>query len=1252
MLQYNEDLNLLVLHKVLNPDMTERFDVLKDIRDAYKRFLDVTCYEALEALNDKLKESYKERSELEFFGKMVDGYGSDEKHLRIYTRVKDMRYPEIPVIDLPYMDDLGKLHFYDRKVKTLINRVTSSDDISYDSEKKMLTLVLNKKTVKLDCSSAKHNIRMTGRASRKISVPNLITLMAHVEGRDKDVSGVITNPILQESLSKSHRAIPGQNIPYTSLLDTDAEISSGTGLVLSLTGGGEYSAEKIRDSLNAAASIDRALGETLSRPVLGYDSGTYITPAILESCHKSKLNIIHIKTVVPNPSMKISGDINGKPLIYTQLFAGTRVTDYMLKALPQYEGYTVLPDTVTVEGSHWYMAGKPATKEILDFIYSTGKKGVTLGDKQIPWHFETEIIGNNTAKYGSMYSAAECHSMGIKPHEWCYFSEEANNRKDYITSDDLLALYSTIGYMLLTGKNIFADRDRDFLKKVDLADVTMARALKIAVIKHLLSFGPSVLKYIKDGDAAKGGVPIFAGLNKSFKSQLMEDGLIDTPDRTNLIAEISQASHLTTVVTEAPAIVRQIAIAYNGRVCPFETPEGQKIGLVNTKAMGCKIRDGYLYATVRAVIKTSEGISISPVIEELSVKASESYRIGDILTLTPKGDGEYYEDTRVSAQVPNPDPNSNRLIYADIMASDLDYVFAHTEGHISVATSMIPYACANDAVRDSFGSKMIKSAILLLNPDEPCVTTSTYRNLFNNSSPYLVRAERNGYVVEIGTNMLTVMYDGDNDETNYALEECKVTTDSVLFLRYKVRTGERFSKGTILVDSSATKDGVYCSGKDALVLYASTGFNYEDALDSCEKFCLDMMSVGSTSITKKKIKGATVDTTGMYKYYKRGDIVTNIQQRTSRGEKYEVTVAAEHASGIWYNTSEVTDGRGLQFKLDFLGYNMSQKGDKWSGRHGNKGVLARRSQNSYMPQLANGRQLEVIMNPHGIPSRMNDGQVEEAHTGLIAKVLGINTNADSYNCCSLAELRMLMRFTFELANADKASDFDKIVSKYPDIPKNMYNKIRENMPEIMTWAGCFDEYGDARIWDPVNGKWYPFPMTIGVASVMKMKQEAETKIHIRAGMLEETYRLTTSQPVSGGSAGGGQKAGEMEQGAIAAYGAAMLLYEMNNLRSDNETARNNAELQAINSPLRVPEKWSQPRTFTNFIYALEGCGIQLVCDNDELPDVSLKESEKRYVYDIKKLVKDKMYTGVYATATEEVSKEQQAVDTLLHNIFG
>ena len=1224
MLSYDKGSTLLTLEKVHNPSLGEHLLLLKDLRESFDKFINEGVYEALESINEIMETEDSHYKKLIFKPTLVEGFGSDDPHIQIKC------YPEgcseagaIRVIDLPYMDNLGKLHF-NKNVKSFVCKLASSDDVSYDLAKQTLSLVLASRMIKITVSGKSKKIEAHGLGRSTISLAALAAFIAYEDGEQIDVWDIIRNPLLIPTLEAVKRKPEEIPVFYaqTRMVDYDtSDKKSGTMLIHNLREEPAYAVTRIRHSINKAVSLDRALGETLSRPVLNYEAGSYVTPAVIQDLKRNKVNCIYVQTVVPDSTSKIAGGMVNKQLTYTVLGKGWTVTKYLADRIPELDKYPTIPTDTSVPHhllNDFSFKGKYASKEILDFLQGAGEPGVYIGSDATPCYFETEILSNHTLQYGDVYSQAECQTMGVSPHEWfCYLNDNTDSsyRKDRLYADDLLALLSTIGYILLRGKSVFLDRDKDFLKKVETPEIALKRELIYTIRKHVNTYRDSVRQYVKTGDPGKG--VIFDALTHSFIKRLNEKKLLDRCDVTNYAAEISQALHVSVDMKEPPEIVRRISTPYYGRLCPFETPEGKRLGLVNTKALGCEIKDGNLLCTVRKVFHNGGTLTISNQIETLSVDQELQYRITDVLELTPgEKEGEYL-NTRIKAKVPNPSITGDRQIIAEIMAEDLDYVYSHTESLISPTVSLIPFATTDDAIRVSFGSKMIKQGIYLLNPDKPRVQTSMYRDIFKCSDAYLLVAEKTGTVTAIDIGRITVMYDGDTDETVYKVNEFAANTERVLCMRYRVRENERVVRGQILADSSASQDGVYCPGKNLLVAYMPTGYNYEDAVHTSMEASVEMTSP-SAKFVRRKISGSyEVNRDGMYKYYKAGEKITTVTKK--QGNFIDAHDVHTNVSGIWYSIDDTGMGGARELHFNLLGYRKLTVGDKVSGRHGNKGVDAKVDSNSSMPMLPNGTPVQILLNPHGLPSRMNAGQIMEAHLGLVATVLGIYINSDSFNGASLQEVQMLMKMTHELANCGNKELCWSIMSKY-GMPRELQETVYGNMDQVMDWAGTFDEVGDCRLYNPMTGKWFPHKITIGVSTILKMKQEGESKIHGRGGPLEEEYMMTSAQPTSGGARGGGQAMGGMESWAVQSYGASNVAHDMVTVNSDDEVGRTNKLLDAFGSPVRIPERYAAPRALTNFIYYLEALGLKLEDDEGLLPAVDKYTSQERYIYDVGKMI--------------------------------
>lgn len=265
----------------------------------------------------------------------------------------------------------------------------------------------------------------------------------------------------------------------------------------------------------------------------------------------------------------------------------------------------------------------------------------------------------------------------------------------------------------------------------------------------------------------------------------------------------------------------------------------------------------------------------------------------------------------------------------------------------------------------------------------------------------------------------------------------------------------------------------------------------------------------------------------------------------------------------------------------------------------------------------NGRPLDILLNPCGVPSRMNIGQNFEAYLGFIAYLLDVYVESDPFNGATKGDIKLLMHYVWELANNENA----KIVcSKYPMLPSTLHERAISRHAAIRDWAGCFNPDGTARLWNPATGKCLENVVTFGVPYMLKLEHEVNHKFHARAGMLEEDYSQISKQPTEGSARGGGQKMGEMELSALAAYGAADFLYETCNAMSDNVLDRVNTTLRMLNLPEYTQHGPSVPYAVEKFRYLLEVLGYKLTDDEGILPPCDAEYADSRTVPDIRSIL--------------------------------
>lgn len=1224
MLRYDAARNVLYAQKVTNIDMSKEMDVLMDLKESYNLYRTKTIYEDIKFLEDKIN------GKTSFPVKLVPHVGSlqgNKTNLKsdlCYPVTVDIdaggrSYPNVPVFKIPYMDDFCKLNFQG-KWSVLVNQLVSSDDLTYTEKKKTINLTLRSVSIKIIIGKTGTVDVNTGNS--KMALFTLIEYMAMEAGlRDFDIRDHIFNPVLRIVKSDD------KSVQLTQLAARQDSMRTND-FVANLSEDPRYLVGDTRDSINEVTSLDGAFYETLSREVAGYPAGTVLNQSVVDDLKSKEVTKLYLEYLPVDETKTIDSD-DEMVLLIDEIPAGTPMCRFLATMLPDIATELVVPTTIKLDPPI-NLEGQTATRDVLEFMRSYGCTYVMING--VRKCFEVEVITNGSVLARFIKDAPS----DIDGFTWIHRGPSGNWETydpdiDTLTYLDMLSLYSVIGRMILTGKNPFLDRDTSFLKKVNLANEAFSSNFRYAATKICTQYSANIQNFLSGNGAHSATV--FSGMTSMFVKYLRRYKLLAESDTTNVIAEVSRIIHVTTITPtkEVDPAQRQIAVPYFGRICPYETPEGGNLGLVNSKALGCRIKNGNMYTYVRKVHSHGDTITIDTTPTLISVKDEMKYRMGDILSLVPISDNTF-KNTRVTAKVPNPELDGDRTIFATIYSNRLDYVYAHTEQFLSPVAAMIPFASSNDAVRISFGSKMIKAAIYIMNTEAPRVRTQMYTDVFNYSNTFLIRASNSGTVREINHNYIVLDYD-DGTTEEIAVKETRITKTSVLFLHYNYTVGDKFDKHAILVESSISKNGIFSPARNVVVGYMHTGYNYEDATHITDYTAVNYVSLSSNTRSKVFNEDTSkamykVGHTNLFKYIEEGDPIDTVDIKVIGESSAPIpkTVYAEHESGIYYECESRRENGAHVFDFNLLGFNKLKRGDKMAGFHGNKGVVARVSANSEVPILRNGRPLDVMLNPCGVPSRMNVGQLYEAPAGLSALVLDTGFDSDSFNGASPSEVKLALNLAYDLANTPNIENdralFDTTFAPYAEkiggdsFAEHCWSVIHE----IRDWRDCFDRKGDAELWNPATGKFFPNRITIGCVYFLKLQQEVDTKMHARAGLLEEDYTRMSRQPTKGGKRGGGQSMGEMELCAIAAYGAANLLHEICNENSDNEGARINRELEALQLSKRVPKEFCVPRSSEELIYWLEVMGVLLESDGGELPEVDKDISMRKSMLHVRRML--------------------------------
>ncbi len=740
-------------------------------------------------------------------------------------------------------------------------------------------------------------------------------------------------------------------------------------------------------------------------------------------------------------------------------------------------------------------------------------------------------------------------------------------------------------------------------------------------------------------------------VNRALRDFVASSQLSQLMDQVNPLSGITQKRRVSAVgpggikKERADAEVRDIHYTNYGRICPIETPEGQAIGLVNTLTSYAKVNEyGFLETPYRRVDK-----------ETGKVSGKCEYFMADI------------EDTAYIAQATEPLDEEGRLLnkrivcrhkdYAiEVPARQVDFVDASPRQFISVATSLIPFVNSNEANRALMGANMQRQAVPLLRAESPIVGTGMESKVAKDCG-YTQLAKEDGVVEYVSADEVRIKNVNGNVDI-YNLIKFDKTNDETCFNQKPcVKKGEEVKKGDVIIDGYSTDNGELALGKNVLVGYMNwEGYNYEDAIlinerlvreDVYTSICLKVeelkcrtTKLGDEVITRDipnlgEDALKNLDENGIVRVgaeVRAGDILVgkvtpkgetelSPEERLLRaifGEKArevrDTSLRVQHGKGgvvvdvqvfSRKNKDELEPGVNELVKVTIAQKRKLSVGDKMSGRYGNKGCISIVMPEADMPFMANGRPLDIVLNPLGVPSRMNLGQVLEVHLGLVAGSLGWKVATPS----------------FDGADADKIQTL-----------------LKENN---------FPEDGKIQLYDGRTGEPFENKTTVGMKYMLKLNHMVDSKIHARS---IGPYSLITQQPLGGKALFGGQRFGEMEVWALEAYGASHVLQEILTVKSDDVVGRTKT-FEAIikGQPIAEP---GIPESFKVLVKELQALAldVKILTENDEeieLPELSQDEQDKVTLdNDVEKDLKnvtidiDDMIAGEEKSEVEKEIEEQ------------
>ena len=784
--------------------------------------------------------------------------------------------------------------------------------------------------------------------------------------------------------------------------------------------------------------------------------------------------------------------------------------------------------------------------------------------------------------------------------------------------------------------------------------------------------------------------PVTAAVKEFFGSSQLSQFM----DQNNPLSELTHKRRLSALGPgglsreRAGFEVRDVHYTHYGRMCPVETPEGPNIGLINSLASYAKVNQyGFVEAPYRVVDKSDPANPrVTDDVVYMTADEEDNYIVAQ--ANEPLDEEGHFIHNHVSGRF-REETSSFQKKQIDLMDVSPRMVF-------SVATSMIPFLQNDDANRALMGSNMQRQAVPLLSTEAPVVGTGIEGKAAVDSGVCVV-AKNAGVVERSASNEIIIKRDSDGNRDVYRLIKFSRSNQSNSYNQKPiVYKGDHVEKGEVIADGPSTKDGEIALGKNPLIGFMTwEGYNYEDAVLLSEKLVMNDVytsvhieeyecesrdtKLGPEEITRD-VPGVgddalkDLDERGIIRIgaeVRAGDIL--VGKVTPKGET-ELTAEERLLRAIFGEKArEVRDtslkvphgayGTIIDAKLftrengDELapGVNetvriyIAQKrkisvGDKMAGRHGNKGVVSRVLPVEDMPFLPNGRPLDIVLNPLGVPSRMNIGQVLEIHLSLAAKALGFNVSTPVFDGADENDIQD----TLELANDYVNMEWDAFQEKYKEILRpEVMEYLGEHLDHRALWKGVpISRTGKVQLRDGRTGEYFDGPTTIGHMHYLKLHHLVDDKIHARS---TGPYALVTQQPLGGKAQFGGQRFGEMEVWALEAYGAAYTLQEILTVKSDDVVGRVKT-YEAIIKGENIPEP-GIPESFKVLLKELQSLGldVRVLRDNGEEVDMSENIDYSDTNYDLRSIIEgDRRYNDKEDLSDYGFQKQEFKGDELVN----
>lgn len=779
--------------------------------------------------------------------------------------------------------------------------------------------------------------------------------------------------------------------------------------------------------------------------------------------------------------------------------------------------------------------------------------------------------------------------------------------------------------------------------------------------------------------------PVTAAVKEFFGSSQLSQFM----DQNNPLGELTHKRRLSALGPgglsrdRAGFEVRDVHYSHYGRMCPIETPEGPNIGLINSLASYARINEyGFVEAPYR-IVDHSDPENPRVTDEVIYMTADEEDDAHVAQANEPLDENGYFVNKNVSGRYRDETQEYEKTMF-EFMDVSPKMVF-------SVATALIPFLQNDDANRALMGSNMQRQAVPLMLTEAPVVGTGMETKTAVDSGVCMV-AKRSGSVIRSTSKEVVIKYDDDGSTEVYRLTKFLRSNQSNCYNQKPiVYKGEHVEEGQVIADGPSTSNGELALGKNPLIGFMTwEGYNYEDAVLLSERLVQDDVytsihieeyeaesrdtKLGPEEITKD-VPGVgddalkDLDERGIIRIgaeVRAGDILVGkvtpkgeteltAEERLLRaifGEKArevrDTSLKVPHGEyGIVVdakvftreNGDELSPGVNQAVRIYIAQKRKLSVGDKMAGRHGNKGVVSRVLPVEDMPYLPNGRPLDIVLNPLGVPSRMNIGQVLEIHLSLAAKALGFNIATPVFDGANEDDIMD----TLDLANDYVNLSWEEFSTRHKDelIPE-VYEYLEANKAHRSVWKGVpISRDGKVRLRDGRTGEFFDSAVTIGHMHYLKLHHLVDDKIHARS---TGPYSLVTQQPLGGKAQFGGQRFGEMEVWALEAYGASYTLQEILTVKSDDVVGRVKT-YEAIIKGDNIPEP-GIPESFKVLLKELQSLGLDVKVLKDDQTEVEIMETIDYGETDLRSIIegdkgfqKDESY-GSYGFSKQEFEGEE------------